>query len=178
MKPLKNNMENIQIIRDLFETLNPCVSINGEYLYYNDIDGIIIYIIDNIILLQWENQTFYCKILINKSKVIDYLQNNNINYYFYEFFLKDIIIEECFVKENCYLSENETYETYGWFLKRNYNKNTTCCICLSEHKKVVKILKCGHVFHVNCINEYSKHIGSDYIQCPLCRGNVKSTHII
>ncbi|XP_039035324.1 RING-H2 finger protein ATL18-like [Hibiscus syriacus] len=58
--------------------------------------------------------------------------------------------------------------------------NEACSICLAELGKedvVSQIQKCGHVFHMNCIEKWMER---DHFTCPLCRSflfpNVISSH--
>ncbi|KAK8562681.1 hypothetical protein V6N13_018747 [Hibiscus sabdariffa] len=55
-----------------------------------------------------------------------------------------------------------------------------CSICLAEFDDedvVSQIQKCGHVFHMNCIEKWMER---DHFTCPLCRSflfpNVVSSH--
>ncbi|KAK8627073.1 hypothetical protein V6N13_134700 [Hibiscus sabdariffa] len=55
-----------------------------------------------------------------------------------------------------------------------------CSICLAEFDDedvVSRIQKCGHVFHMNCIEKW---MARDHFTCPLCRSflfpNVVSCH--
>lgn len=46
--------------------------------------------------------------------------------------------------------------------------NTCCSICLSDYKgsEVVKIIPdCGHMFHIDCIDEWLRR----HATCPICR---------
>ena len=52
----------------------------------------------------------------------------------------------------------------------NYNE---CSICYSSYKfnnKICKIIKCHHIYHENCINEWI--IKYNNKTCPLCRSNI------
>lgn len=45
-------------------------------------------------------------------------------------------------------------------------ENPTCCICLQHLDNVgIKKIRCGHEFHRNCIQEWTKRRPS----CPICR---------
>mmetsp|Transcript_18737 Transcript_18737/g.13563 ORF Transcript_18737/g.13563 Transcript_18737/m.13563 type:complete len:96 (+) Transcript_18737:247-534(+) len=46
--------------------------------------------------------------------------------------------------------------------------DNVCIICLEEIK-VGKRLKCGHVFHLNCLRRWLEQ----NIQCPTCRANIE-----
>ena len=54
-------------------------------------------------------------------------------------------------------------------IQLKYDKDCECSICLSDMKnKKVKYLRCGHVFHIRCINKWlnSKQC------CPICRTRI------
>ena len=53
---------------------------------------------------------------------------------------------------------------------KEFNFDTTCCICLDEYKNGEKLmaLKCGHIIHKNCAEDLKK-VGK---KCPLCRADV------
>ena len=44
-------------------------------------------------------------------------------------------------------------------------ENSECCICYQDDKNIVRKLKCGHEFHLDCIDQWlcNKKI------CPMCR---------
>jgi len=48
-----------------------------------------------------------------------------------------------------------------------------CSICLIEDNDFIK-LKCGHNFHINCINKWLK----EKFNCPLCRINIIKIYTI
>lgn len=52
------------------------------------------------------------------------------------------------------------------------HSDTTCCICLDEDGRLVK-LKCGHEFHIRCLSQlvYTFIENDKYaeIRCPMCR---------
>lgn len=45
------------------------------------------------------------------------------------------------------------------------NKKMECAICLSNSPKNMRMLRCKHSFHNNCIKEWMKKEPL----CPLCR---------
>jgi acetyl-CoA carboxylase beta subunit len=81
--------------------------------------------------------------------------------------LHDIIIDSYFIPQ----------------FKLEYNQ-TKCSICIEEFLKkniltsLVIILKCKHIFHINCFDKYVKtlilneNIDELYIRCPLCNDNI------
>ena len=48
----------------------------------------------------------------------------------------------------------------------------TCAICVDEfvNGDSIKTLQCGHIFHVNCIDEW---LGKYSSVCPLCKSNLR-----
>jgi hypothetical protein len=52
--------------------------------------------------------------------------------------------------------------------------HTECSICLGSFKdpEMVSVLKCGHVFHPDCITEWGKRNPS----CPMCKTCIDHTH--
>jgi hypothetical protein len=96
--------------------------------------------------------------------------------------LRDMIMSTVYENENfyCYLSTNLSYENTCLILPKQvfFEKITdeeecedNCSVCLEKlvdkrNNPVVKISKCGHKFHYNCIKDTLKHCGE---RCPLCR---------
>jgi hypothetical protein len=60
---------------------------------------------------------------------------------------------------------------YSSIKETNKDVDDKCCICLAEFNSEdsVSILKCKHVFHYDCITEWSTY----KINCPVCRENFK-----
>jgi hypothetical protein len=65
------------------------------------------------------------------------------------------------------------------FLSKNYGEieqkekyEKSCSICLSDYDKDsdVSFLNCNHLFHTNCISEWSMYKKT----CPICRNNIDS----
>ena len=54
----------------------------------------------------------------------------------------------------------------------------TCIICQDIFTDPVKLLKCGHTFCKNCINDYTKsQKNQKSINCPNCRMPYNQTDI-
>jgi hypothetical protein len=53
---------------------------------------------------------------------------------------------------------------------KDKTEDKECAICLSDldEKTPISITKCSHLFHNNCISEWSTH----KIDCPICRTNM------
>eukprot|EP00553_Chaetoceros_curvisetus_P007467 CAMPEP_0204622652 /NCGR_PEP_ID=MMETSP0717-20131115/8336_1 /ASSEMBLY_ACC=CAM_ASM_000666 /TAXON_ID=230516 /ORGANISM="Chaetoceros curvisetus" /LENGTH=382 /DNA_ID=CAMNT_0051637457 /DNA_START=31 /DNA_END=1179 /DNA_ORIENTATION=+ len=51
-------------------------------------------------------------------------------------------------------------------LKPHKNEDPSCCICLCEYEEgeMLTQLKCGHVYHKECIDSWCKN----HVTCPLC----------
>ena len=45
------------------------------------------------------------------------------------------------------------------------NNNCIVCMCEIEENEECKKLKCGHMFHSNCIDNWLKRT----LECPMCR---------
>lgn len=71
------------------------------------------------------------------------------------------IYDKIEIESNLYSSITET----------NKEIEDKCCICLNEFKNddQVSILNCKHLFHYDCITEWSTY----KINCPVCRENFK-----
>lgn len=58
---------------------------------------------------------------------------------------------------------------------RSDSKVEACAICLGElhstHKKMIRLKKCRHIFHEECIHGWLKEKGT----CPLDRAKLKGT---
>ena len=69
---------------------------------------------------------------------------------------------------------------YPWLKKEKFTKSLIkekegceCSICLESFKlnEDINILKCGHIFHYNCIEELVDHKDN---KCPNCRADLKT----
>lgn len=108
------------------------------------------------------------------KRICDETANNSV--------LRGMIMSTTFENENfyCYLSTNLSYDNTCLilpkqvFLERITDKedcDDNCSVCLEKlvnkrNNPVVKISKCGHKFHYNCIKDTLQHCGE---RCPLCR---------
>ena len=128
---------------------------------------------------------------INSSDIFNNLNNNSYNlfdsfiYGEFENFLVNTIferLEEQLIEEVMETSLNETktlektdefvnfdkqkYDIINYTMKQ-YNE---CSICLTEfsNDSEVSVTKCKHVFHNECIVEWSKYKKD----CPVCRKNL------
>ncbi len=65
----------------------------------------------------------------------------------------------------------------GWIAKHTLSKDIgNCAICLNSllyKKDLIYALKCHHMFHNNCINDYCEYGWKDnkhkLLSCPVCR---------
>jgi len=57
------------------------------------------------------------------------------------------------------------------YKKQLYSENYQCIICMEEfeEKEKVKLLPCGHIFHINCIKQWLLKQKS----CPFCKSEIK-----
>ena len=58
-----------------------------------------------------------------------------------------------------------------------YNIDRECTICLETCKLNLTnpncvLLKCNHVFHLDCLKKWIMSGQENYIKCPLCRTNL------
>ena len=71
------------------------------------------------------------------------------------------------------LKENISYEIFKFekICKEFKEKSPSCCICCDDYElnhDVCIVPKCNHVFHHECLNEWSKYKEN----CPICRINI------
>lgn len=88
------------------------------------------------------------------------------------------------VKNKVYLKNNKFYSMVNSINQKeklssicgkvnsNYNKCTSCSICLESKLQESIELVCGHKFHKSCFSKWVKH--SLNYSCPLCRQDSKS----
>src|SRR5690606_26466502 len=55
-------------------------------------------------------------------------------------------------------------------INRRVNYNDTCSICLENNKIPMMKTKCGHLFHIQCIEKWMLSNRSNC--CPNCRGSL------
>lgn len=77
------------------------------------------------------------------------------------------------------LEREKKYEKV--FIRESGCNDEICSICLENDEdkynncfiiipKSVKLIKCGHTFHENCIRKFLEvNFYHNYISCPLCR---------
>ena len=53
--------------------------------------------------------------------------------------------------------------------KNNINEKT-CTICIEEflENEQIYLLKCNHIYHINCIDEWILKTGESKVKCPNC----------
>ena len=81
-------------------------------------------------------------------------KNNNNNHKNKNFYLKNL---QKHLNKNLCKNENNQIE------------NPNCLFCLKDIKlnEIIYFLKCGHIFHLNCFNNYIKDY-NNFI-CPFCK---------
>lgn len=98
-----------------------------------------------------------------------YLMNEINNYIGEEF---DRILEDSFTEQQPEQTPNSPIEfsILPYDSIKDEIQDKECAICLSEldEKTPISITKCSHLFHNNCITEWSTH----KIDCPICRSNM------
>jgi hypothetical protein len=59
--------------------------------------------------------------------------------------------------------------------KHKKDRNIQCSICLSEYEKddLVTLLKCDHIYHIDCINNWIKNNS----KCPVCKYDLNQIDI-
>ena len=98
----------------------------------------------------------------------------------------EILYGSKFLKKNLHNTKLHDIIIDNYFLqqfKLEYGQSK-CSICIEDFLKkniltsLVIILKCKHVFHMNCFDKYFKtvilneNIKELYIRCPLCSDNI------
>ena len=58
------------------------------------------------------------------------------------------------------------------YINVKHNDNKSCCICLVdfEDESVISLTNCDHIFHMDCIIEWSRYKKD----CPICRKDLKN----
>ena len=77
-----------------------------------------------------------------------------------------------------YIIENIVYTDDTIELVKKKIDNEDCSICLENYKethtdKYITILKCDHVFHSECIDEWIRFNGNN-ARCPLCKDKISN----
>ena len=67
---------------------------------------------------------------------------------------------------NCFVKTEEPLIPKDYIVVDKEFENNECIICLEKMIKGdhIKILKCGHIYHEKCINEWYKKVK----ECPIC----------
>lgn len=88
------------------------------------------------------------------------------------------IIELIFLKNNIklniyfYLMNLKTLNEKSEYIICNDYDNT-CSICLNKLNNTCRKLKCNHIFHVECIDNWL----SDNVTCPMCRDKISDENV-
>jgi hypothetical protein len=72
-----------------------------------------------------------------------------------------------------HINNNKTKYKLGYYVKPIEHFQGECSICLVEYNldsKIVKIRKCDHIYHQECISKWIITINK--LSCPLCRVNL------
>ena len=111
--------------------------------------------------------------IINKIiKCTRYITNDNV-----ETEQIDVDSSTNMINSN-YIIENITYTNDTIELLKTRIETDDCSICLDNYKggnivTSITILKCGHVFHSDCINKWIKFNGK-ISYCPLCKDQISN----
>ena len=67
---------------------------------------------------------------------------------------------------NCFVKTEEPLIPNKYTIVDKEFENNECIICLEKMviNDHIKILKCGHIYHEKCINEWFKKVK----ECPIC----------
>tara|TARA_A100001015_G_C15003490_1_gene719619 strand:- start:337 stop:816 length:480 start_codon:yes stop_codon:yes gene_type:complete len=117
---------------------------------------------------------FFCKALECKDCVRGDC-NNFFDSFCIIFIIKKIsnYFKKCYTKN--FKKKNEPkiiiYSQYN----NSFNDDNMCSICLENLEKNLVQLKCGHIFHKNCIDTWYK---SQKNTCPICRNINECINIV
>lgn len=69
------------------------------------------------------------------------------------------------------------YKNLKFKKKKKYNDKMNekiCTICIEEFKEKENIfqLKCNHIYHINCIDDWIDTKGESEVKCPNCNENI------
>jgi uncharacterized Zn ribbon protein len=111
-------------------------------------------------------------IFVNSIKSNLKKNNNQNNKNFYLKNIQNILTENLCLKEK-EKNKNKNNENKNKNNKNNENKieNPNCLFCLKDIKLKEKIyfLNCGHIFHLNCFDNYLNEFNNFF--CPFCKYN-------
>ena len=114
--------------------------------------------------LNFDNQNFNQDFATNFARRVHNMFSNQLNTpnIFFETVTPRIIISHKSVSNNTEIIK----------FNRQNNENTRCVICIREMEDgdiVRRIKKCGHCFHINCIDKWFE----ENITCPHCRQDIR-----
>lgn len=79
----------------------------------------------------------------------------------------NILIDNSFNNHwlNSYSIQGLTLYQLGKCSRVYIKEDVECCICYQDDNKIIRKLKCGHEFHLDCIDKWL----SNKTICPMCR---------
>lgn len=111
------------------------------------------------------------EIEIEKWDLIHYKQANSmITKEILELDVPKQIIIKCILKimkKNYLLNNEQLFPLIKKYINK-YKENIKCIICLDNLDIYINHLSCGHIFHSDCINNWSYNSDS----CPICRNDI------
>jgi len=71
----------------------------------------------------------------------------------------------------------EKRELVDFLLEQGGTAGTSCSVCFSDYEAgdVLRVLACGHKFHVECVDQWALTAARDFSRktaCPLCNAEI------
>jgi len=176
-----DNKEEIEYILD--RIISRRYASNANALSYNNYFSNIFSMINSTanIVNEIRNEVTdqYTGDIINPTMVIDLINtnlnnfNNNFTITFYtndqQNFQDPLLSEDVkTIATEDILNKNTTVDVYKNINKELREKHTTCAICIDDFNddSNIRIIKCNHVFHTDCIDPW---LLKESYKCPVCR---------
>lgn len=161
----ENNTENTEneiLYNSNMEDFNESIDASSIFMNYNETP---VFELISPALYNNNSNNFFNMIYTMNPYLID-----DINNYIGEEFER--ILDESFVEQQPEAEPKSPIEFSIIPYDSIYDetKDKECAICLTEldEKTPISMTKCSHLFHNNCIVEWSTH----KIDCPICRRNM------
>jgi len=158
---IENNVESINA-SEIFNNMNNNINNNINYGY-----NTITYYNYNPFLSILDNSDLFARIFMNsiinnlEEQILEEVMENSLNE------SKSLEKTDDFIN-----FEKQKYDSNNEFMK----KHIDCSICLVEFSddNDISITNCKHIFHNDCIVEWSKYKKD----CPICRENLSKNDIL
>ena len=147
--------------------------------YFNNIFSMINSTANIVNEIRTEVTDQYTGDIISPTMVIDLINtnlnnfNNNFTITFYtndqQNFQDPLLSEDVkTIATEDILNKNTTVDVYKNVNKELREKHTTCAICIDDFndESNIRIIKCSHVFHKDCIDPW---LLKESYKCPVCR---------